>query len=326
MQPLVELLVSVVAVLVASVLFVNAIEYIAGRFRWSHSFTGAIVTPLFTSVPELFIFLLAIFAYAGGKGHEIGLGTIFGEPFMVSTLSYFLVLLSVVVAILLGKSNSRAFTVEKEMQLPYVFIAILFPWLLIPGLIHSMVLQYLMGAVYLFLYVVYILLVRRTATEGIEEEGETPYFVRMFHKPQYTILQVAIAVILLYLGSTLLIESITQIAGSRIGTALSLSIILIPVATAIPETVAGMIWAFKGKNNLAIGSLVGENVLYATFYPGVALMLVPWTLHTGIIVSVVATTLVSAMYFFFVRRGRIPIWVLPIGFLFYIGFVISLYL
>lgn len=326
MGPFGELIASILLVFAASLLFVDAIEYLAARMRWSSSFTGAIVTPIFTSIPELFIFLVAVFVYSGGKGHEIGLGTIFGEPFMTSTLSYFLVLVSVIAAILLGRPVSRTFPVGKELRLPYAFIALLLPWLLIPGIVHSSRLQYPLGAAYLILYAFYVLLVRRNKTVMPEEESEPPYFVRFFGRPGFSVLQVAVAVLILYFGSTVLIESITQLSGSTVGRALSLSIILIPVATAIPETIAGMIWAFRGKNTLAIGSLVGENVLYATFYPGLALLLIPWTINTSVIISVAGTSLASAMYFFFIRRGSIPVYILPLGFLFYLAFVVTLYM
>ena len=325
MGPLLDLSVSVAVVFAASVLFVNAIEYQAERFRWSSSFTGAIVTPLFTSIPELFIFLLAITVYSNKSGHEIGLGTIFGEPFMTSTLSYFLVLVSLLAALLTGRHVSKTFKVGREMQLPYVFIAILLPWLIIPGVIHSSYLQYMMGIIYLALYLVYILLMHRTNVGAHHEEIETPYFVRLIHKPAASFLQIGTAAVLLYFGSTLLIESISVLSRGSSGTALSVSIILIPVATAIPETIAGMIWAFRGKNTLAIGSLVGENVLYATFYPGIALLLIPWSINLSATISIAGTALTSLMYFMFVRRGSMPVYMLSMGFIVYIAFLLSIY-
>lgn len=325
MSPLEELVLSVSLVLVASILFVNAIEYLAEKLQWSSSFTGSIVTPLFTSIPELFIFLIAIIGYGGDKGHEIGLGTIFGEPFMTSTLSYFLLMLAVLGALLIGKSVPRNMSVAREMRVPYAFIAILLPWLILPGLVHSSVLQYAMGSAYLLLYVVYVVLSRRSNIRITEEPVESPYFVRLLNRPVLSFIQVAIAAAILFAGSTELIESISAISGTKASDALSLSIILVPIATAIPETIAGMIWAFRGKNTLAVGSLVGENVLYATFYPGLALLLVPWAVNLSVIISIAGTTLASAMYFFFVRKGSLPVYVLPVGFIFYVAFVLSIY-
>lgn len=324
MTPLEELVLSLLAVFAASLLFVNAIEYLAGKMEWTSSFTGSIVTPLFTSVPELFIFLIAVFTNSGGRGQEIGIGTIIGEPFITSTLSYFLVLLSLVIAFLLGRTLTRSFAVSREMRLPYLLIAILFPWILIPGFIRSMPLQYVMGGAYLASYIAYIWLIRRNDVTSSVEAGEEAYFVRLLGRPIFVSAQIVVSIAALYFGSTLLVHSISQISAPNPGSALSLSILLIPIATAIPETIASMIWAFTGKNDLAIGALVGENVLYATFYPGFSLLLVPWSLNMTAAIGILGTALASAMYYFFVRKGRIPIYVMGFGLVFFVIYLVSL--
>ena len=324
MSPLEALATSLIAVFAASLLFVNAIEYIAGKMKWTSSFTGSIVTPLFTSIPELFIFLIAVFSYSRKEGYEIGIGAIIGEPFITSTLSYFLVLLSVVAAYLAGRSLSKGFAVSRDIGLPYILIAVLFPWIIIPGIVHSMYLQYIMGAAYLFSYLLYIWLVRKRETASLVEAGEEAYFVRLLGSPFYALLQMALAILVLYFGSTLLVESISQISSPQPGSALSLSILLIPMATAIPETIASMIWAFTGKNDLAIGALVGENVLYATFYPGFSLLIVPWSLNLTAAVGVIGTSIASALYFSFVRKGKIPAYGMSFGLVFFIIYICSL--
>ncbi len=324
MTPLEELVLSLITVFAASLLFVNSIEYLAGKMGWSSSFTGSVVTPLFTSIPELFIFLIAVFTYSHDKGYEIGIGAIIGEPFITSTLSYFLVLLSLLASYFAGKTLSRGFAVSRQMRIPYFLIAVLFPWIIIPGIFHSMYLQYAMGCAYLVSYVAYVWLVRRERPASMVETGEEAYFARLFGNPVYSLLQILLAVLGLYFGSTLLVSSISQISSPQPGSALSLSILLIPMATAIPETIAGMIWAFAGKNDLAVGALVGENVLYATFYPGFSLLIVPWSLNLTAAIGIIGTALASAMYFAFVRRGRIPVYVLSFGLVFFIVYIVSL--
>jgi len=48
-------------VIFAAVLFTNAIEYLGFKMNWSGSFVGAVLAPLFTSFPELVVFLVAVF-------------------------------------------------------------------------------------------------------------------------------------------------------------------------------------------------------------------------------------------------------------------------
>ena len=203
-------------------------------------------------------------------------------------------------------------------------IAILFPWILIPGFIRSMPLQYVMGGAYLASYIAYIWLIRRNDVTSSVEAGEEAYFVRLLGRPIFVSAQIVVSIAALYFGSTLLVHSISQISAPNPGSALSLSILLIPIATAIPETIASMIWAFTGKNDLAIGALVGENVLYATFYPGLSLLLVPWSLNTTAAIGILGTALASGMYYFFVRNGRIPVYVMALGLAFFVIYIVSL--
>jgi hypothetical protein len=74
-----------VIVFIAALIFTNAIEWIASQLKLGCSFVGAIIAPLFTSIPEMVVFLVAIFAYSGEAGKDIGVGTIYGQPFMASS-------------------------------------------------------------------------------------------------------------------------------------------------------------------------------------------------------------------------------------------------
>ncbi len=85
------LLGSIALVFISSLLFVNALEWLGHHLKLGSSFVGAILSPLFTSLPELIVILVAIFSKMGETRPEIGIGIIFGEPFMVSSLSYGLV-------------------------------------------------------------------------------------------------------------------------------------------------------------------------------------------------------------------------------------------
>ncbi len=327
MDVLLLLAASLVAVFFSSLMFVNAIEYAGSRLNWSHGFTGAIVAPLFTSIPELALFIIAVFIHGGTSGHLIGLGMIFGEPFMTSSLSYFLVFASIVAAFKFTGKKTRNLEVDKSLSIPFVFVLLLFPFALLPGIIHSLYLQYLMGSVFIFFYLFYVRTMTGRRSSAMEEPAETPYFMHLHDHWSMAALQLLTSAILLYYGATLMVQAITLISGIHRVSPLVVAILVIPVATAIPETLSAMIWAYRGRNSLAIGSIVGEKVLYATFYPGLAMFFIPWTLDTQVYLSVVATTVVSLVFFFFSRKGKMPYYALAIGlpfFLIYIASVITI--
>ena len=85
------LLLSILIVFISALLFVNAIEFLGSQYKIGGAFVGSILSPLFTSLPELIVLIIAVFGLGGVSGEAVGVGTIFGEPLMASSLSYGLV-------------------------------------------------------------------------------------------------------------------------------------------------------------------------------------------------------------------------------------------
>jgi cation:H+ antiporter len=294
------LLGSMVLVFVSSLLFVNALEWLGHHLKLGSSFVGAILSPLFTSLPELIVILIAIFSRMGETGPEIGIGTIFGEPFMASSLSYGLVGLSVIIGYLAKKRASTAMVIDRTLSLPYIFIIILFPLTLVPGFVHVAWLKYFFGLFFLAGFIFYMLLMyRKRMTELIEESEELTFARWVPESLSYQRIalaaQILVAVVLLYFGSRYLVSSVATTAQGIKISPLALAMIIIPGATAIPETITAIIWGYRGKDTLSIGSLVGEKILYATFYPAVGLFLTSWVLDVHAVFSVIVTTIISLL-------------------------------
>jgi cation:H+ antiporter len=77
--------------------FVNALEHLGEKLGISEGVTGSIFAAVGTALPETIVPLLAIFAGTQNQqlNEEIGVGAILGAPLMLSTLSLFLMTLSV---------------------------------------------------------------------------------------------------------------------------------------------------------------------------------------------------------------------------------------
>lgn len=324
------LLGSIVLVFFSSFLFVNALEWSGHHLKLGSSFVGAILSPLFTSLPELIVILIAIFFSPGASGPAIGIGTIFGEPFMASSLSYGLVGISVLLGFLAKKRADVIMEVDRTLALPYIFIIILFPLTLIPGFIHIVWLRYFFGFFFLALFIVYARLMynRRTA-ELIEESEELTLSRWVSESPRYQPgvlgIQTAIAVTALYFGSRFLVSSVATISTNIDISPLGLALIIIPAATAIPETVTALIWSYRGKDTLSIGSLVGEKILYSTFYPALGLFLTSWMLDIHAVFSVIVTTIISIMMLYFILKRRIPWYALVSGMTLFIAYGIVVF-
>jgi len=310
-------------VFIAAMVFVNAIEYLGCTFQLGNSFIGAILSPLFTSLPEMIVFLVAVFFARVEEGEAIGIGTIFGQPFMASSLSYGLVSLAILVGFFLRRRGELVLEVDRSLIVPYVFVTILFPLTLLPSFIGF---HLAFGLLFLSTYVYYVyLMFKRKSAETIEEVEE-PYVCRVVPHPIYgSIIQLIAAVLLLYKGSHDLVSSVDLLAREINISAMGLALIIVPAATAIPETTTALIWGYRGKDTLCIGSLVGEKILYSTFYPGVALLITSWELDIHAYMSVVATTLVSLLLLYFIAKERIPWYGLCLGIFFFVGYSILVF-
>ncbi|MCX6005713.1 MAG: sodium:calcium antiporter [Chloroflexi bacterium] len=316
---------SAVLVLISALIFVNAIEYIGFLGKLGGSFVSAILSPLFTSLPEMIVFLVAVFAYAGKAGEDIGLGTIFGQPFMASSLSYGLVGIAVLIGFLAKQRKTLTLTIDKTLMIPYVFVLVLFPLALVPALIQSPVIKHLCGIIFVGGFIFYVWLMHRRRKAELIEEADLPYFHRLLPESRHSgiivaIVQLAVAAVILYFGSNTLVSSVDKLATNIGVSTMGLAVVIIPAATAIPETASAIIWSFKGKDTFSIGSLVGEKILYCTFYPGLALFVTNWVLDIHAYLSVIATTIISLILLYFIARQKMPWWGLCIGMVFFVAY------
>jgi len=318
-----SLLGSIFLVFVASLLFINALEWLGHHLKLGSSFVGAILSPLFTSLPELIVILIAIFSKIGETGSEIGIGTIFGEPFMASSLSYGLVGIAVITGYFMKKRAGTSMVIDKTLSLPYIFIIVIFPLTLIPGFVHITWLRYCFGIFFLAVFIFYMQLMYRKRTAELMEESEGLTFARFAPESPSSwkialSAQILMAVAALYFGSRFMVSSVATISQRINVSPLGLAMIIIPTATAIPETITAIIWGYRGKDTLSIGSLVGEKILFATFYPALGLFLTSWVLDIHAVFSVIVTTIISVLLLYFILKRRLPWYGLCFGLIFFV--------
>ena len=319
---LISLIFSIVVVFIAAMLFVNAIEYIGYKFKLSSSFIGAILSPLFTSFPEMVIFLVAILIV---KEEKIGIGTIFGQPFMASSLSYGLVGIAAILGYYLGRRKDLVFYVDRSLVIPYVFVTFLFPLTLVPDLIGF---NELFGIIFLLSYIYYfkVMYQKGLELETIEDANDVYAFKLIPNKTLATIIQLIFSALLLYVGSKELIHSVKELALVLGVSEMGLALIIVPAATAIPETSTAIIWGFRGKSTLSIASLIGEKVLYSTFYPGLGLLLTSWDLDHHAYICVSATVVISLILLYYIVKQKVPVYALMLGFIFFISYAILVFI
>jgi cation:H+ antiporter len=321
-EQVIFLFLSIMAVFIAALLFVNVIEFVACQYKLGGSFVGAILSPLFTSLPELIIVLVALFSYSGQSGELIGIGTIFGQPLMASCVSYGLVGITAAIGFQLKTRSSAILKTSRNLVIPFLFVTFLFPLALLAGFVRVYTLRYALGGVFIFAYFGYVILMYKRKSSEIVIKSEVPFVCRIVpHQGIGSLIQLIISVAILYFASHQLVSTVDQLGHGLGISVLGLSIIVIPMATAIPETASAIIWCFGGKDTLSIASLIGETIIYSTLYVGLGLILATWTPDIHTYLSVFITTFVSALMVLFISGKRIPWYGLCVGLVFFAAYV-----
>ena len=292
-----ELILGILLVMIGSYLFTEGAEGIGSRFSLSSSFLGSVVSPLFTSMPEAIVIIVSL--YQGAR--DVGIGTVFGEPFMVSTISYSLV------AIPLFLARRASLSVQRRLIIPYLLVIGAYPF----SLLVSLGLHWLGASILLAAYVAFIALMRGNPMEPGEYGGHASFLPKL-----------VASLVLIPIGSHVLVNGVES-AASVLGLGeLALSLILVPIATALPETMSSMIWAYKGQDTLAIGALIGEQAIFSTLYPALLLLTMGFNDAAAIEWSVAATVFSSLVMIPLVSRGKIPTPALLVGLAPYVAYLI----
>jgi cation:H+ antiporter len=245
---------------------------------------------------------------------------------MASSLSYGLVGIAALIGFLIGRRRTSSLAVDRTLGTPYICTIIFFPLTIVPALITtSAIVRYAFGLMFLAAFLFYMRIMFRTKKGALVGEVGDCYFhkyaPRILRTPLVAALaQIATAAVILYVGSAAMVTSVISLAEGFNLNPLALALIVVPATTAIPETTSALIWGYRGRDTLSLGSLVGEKVLYSTVYPALGLFLTSWTLDRHAYYSVMATTAVSILLLVFILRRRIPWWGLCLGLFFFAAY------
>jgi len=311
-----ELLGYLLLILVAAEVFVNALEHLGEKLHISEGVTGSLFAAIGTAMPETLVPLLAIFSGTGNTAtnEEIGVGAILGAPLMLSTLSLSLVGL----AVLKQRGIQGALTPEKsglKRDLDFFLMAFLlaFVAMFVPhgeGWVRGA-----LAFVMVMIYFVYVMLTLNASASLVEnghatEAGSNMLLTRL-GLPQnlfVILLQLGLGLGLLVAGAKGFIHGV-ELAAPILGiSALLLSLMIIPIATELPEKVNSILWIRKRKDTLAFGNITGAMVFQGTLLPAIGISLTPWMPQKEVLLGVVIT-LVAAFWLRWVAlNGGLRVW------------------
>jgi cation:H+ antiporter len=303
-------------ILVAAEVFTNALEHLGERLKISEGVTGSLFAAVGTALPETLVPLLAIFAGTENQqlNEEIGVGAILGAPLMLSTLAMALL----AIATLRSRGNEGHFRPEhsgitRDLDFFLVAYGLATVAMLTPPAMQ--LLRLAIGFLLVIVYFVYIMLTIRASEKLVQNghatEAEEHMLLTRLGLPDtmpLIFLQLGIGLGLLIFGAKGFIHGVEEVSVVLGISPLLLSLLIIPIATELPEKVNSILWIRRGKDTLAFGNLTGAMVFQGTLLPAIGIMLTAWRPNTEIM-TVIAITIAAALWLRWrVYHGGLRVW------------------
>ena len=327
----IDLIVSLVAILIAAYLFTNAVEILGDRLGLSQSGVGSVLAAVGTALPETIIPIVAILGavFAGRNSHsagEIGIGTILGAPFMLATLAMF-----VMGASILGYRHRReaGATVDVDDRVigrDVGFFLLAFAVAAGVGLLDLPVCGDVLIA--LLLVAAYVLHTVQTLRSGggLEDVPERLTFWRQISRaPMWAIIiQFVGAFAIMVVGADMFVGAVERVSEALAIPVGLISLILAPLATELPEKFNAVLWVRDGKDALALGNITGAMVFQSTIPVSIGILFTDWNL-TGLSLLSAILALLSGGFIYsrLMRKQHIRDWHLLVGGLYYALFVVA---
>jgi len=324
-----ELLMYLVVILIAAEIFVNALEHLGEKLGISEGVTGSIFAAVGTAMPETIVPLLAIFAGTQNQqlNEEIGVGAILGAPLMLSTLSLCLMALAV-----WKKRGARGHLtpersgLTRDLDFFLVAFTLAAVALFVPHETAGLRAMLAFGMVTIYFFYVMLTLKASAALvkDGHATEADNPMFLARIGIPTNMltiVIQLGAGLILLVLGAKGFIHGIEHAAPMLGISALVLSLMIVPVATELPEKVNSILWIRRHKDTLAFGNITGAMVFQGTLLPAIGVLLTPWAPQKEVLAGVIITLIAAAWLRLMLLRGQLRVWHLAINGALYVTYL-----
>jgi cation:H+ antiporter len=318
-----------VLILVAAEIFVNALEHLGERLKISEGVTGSLFAAVGTALPETIVPLIAVFAGTENQNinEEIGVGAILGAPLMLSTLAMGLLAVATVRDRGLGGVfRPEATGIRRDLNFFLIAFALATLALLIPHHIDVVRVSISLGLV--LVYFIYVLLTLRASDKLVEDghgtEAGKPMFLTRIGLPDalpVIVLQIAIGVILLVAGAKGFIHGVEGVAASLGVSALLVSLLIVPIATELPEKVNSVLWIRRRKDTLAFGNLTGAMVFQGSLLPAMGVMLTPWEPRVEVFAGVIITLVAALWLRYAITGGGLRVWHVAVNGVLYLVFL-----
>ncbi|MEO2178904.1 MAG: calcium/sodium antiporter [Candidatus Poseidoniia archaeon] len=224
---------------------------VAGRLRVPPLLVGFTIVAIGTSLPELAVVLEAV-----NEGtHEIAVGGVLG-----SNVANVMLVLGT--ASLLGAASDPGQGVRRDAVAVAAATAILLAAVLIGGIAWQFGILMLLGlaAYYSYSY-------RASKAEGTDIEDSDTWL------PDYILLAIPVTAVggyMIWTGAEMLVEGATGLAGDYGISESVIGLSVVALGTSLPELAVTIVAGLRGQGGVAVGNVLGSNVINIMGMLGVA--------------------------------------------------------
>lgn len=319
-----------IAILIAAQLFSNALEYFGEKIGISTGVTGSIFAATATALPETTVPLLAVLAGSSDRliNEEIGVGAILGAPFMLATLSTFIMGASII------KKRGFSGWISPERtgfcrDLNFFLGAFTCAAVAMYLPLQPMYLRYVTSVILIGIYLAYLISTfnasKTLVANGHGVEPSEPLLLTKmgFKNNSLTIaIQLLLGLVLLLASAKGFINDVEMISKTFHISALVLSLLIVPIATELPEKINSILWVRRNQDTLAFGNITGAMVFQGTLLPAIGILLTPWQPNPDVLLGIVIAFLAAAWLRLNIRESGVRIRALFINGLLYLTYLV----
>lgn len=266
-------------------IFVDGASKIAVKCNIPQMVVGLTIVALGTSAPEAAVSIKAAFSGAA----DMTVGNVLGS----NILNVLLILgVSAMFAVLPIKKNTL------RIDIPLVAVCTIVMLLL--GVFDNVLgrLDGILLYVMLIAFIVYLVI---TAKNGESEDN-----IKLTEKDKLPrlILFIVIGVVLIVVGSNFTVNSASYIAEKFGMDARLIGLTIVAFGTSLPELVTSCTAAKKGQTDIAIGNIVGSNILNILFVAGTTALIKPVKFSNDFIFDSIVATAVAVILFAFCLKDK----------------------
>jgi cation:H+ antiporter len=312
---------SIVLIVAGAELFTNAIEWAGSRMHLAHGATGSLLAAIGAALPESTVPVIALLS-GQPTADAVAMGAVVGAPFLLLTMALAATGLAVET-----RRDHRDLVVEPTQVRRDLGTFVSAFWILPLGLVLPHWARPIGAVALLLIYANYVRLTLRGGAP--EEEMPEPLHVLRWSEDRsgqpslgFIGLQVVASLAMLVGGAELFVHGLNDLATAIKLPALLLSLVLVPLATELPETLNSVVWIRARSDGLAIGNIAGGVTFQACLLGALGLAFTTWSPGRLGVINLFITLAVGAYTLFLLRNGRCRGWHLLFNAVPWVGYVI----